>query len=253
MVSNLIQAGDKVELCLIKQMEQEQKTGIRVHIYQSRVADIYKDGGLELHMPMEEGRYILLPIGARLEMVFYAKSGLYRAQGLVEERYNSNNMHMLRASLKSRLYKYQQREYFWISCAYEVEYYDITASQALGASSRQLQALAAALKKKSGSKKGTAAAVNGAGLRFVTDVINKTDSYILLKIKDIMNENLMPAYILSSEAVPGRQDLFENRAEFIVRDPRIQDDMIRDLFDEGRKNSKERSSVEYEKKYFGSR
>lgn len=234
MVLNIIQAGDKVDICLVKQMEEEKKTGIRAHVYKSQVTDIYKNGGLELCMPMEENEYILLPIGVRLELFFYSKSGLYCGTGIVEERYKSNNMHMMRVSLKSRLYKYQRRECHWMSCAAEMEYFDITAAQALGASSRQQQELADALRKRAGQKRGSVTAMSGAGLRFVTDAANKKDCYILIKIQD----NLIPAYIFSSEALPDRQNLFENSAEFIIRDHRMQDDIVRYIFDEERKNRK---------------
>ena len=116
MIANIIQTGCKVDLCMMQQIEQERKTGVRAHIYKSQVTNIFADGGLELSMPMESGKLVLLPIGTRFEFVFYAQDGLYKGTGLVEERYKTNNIYLLRVSLKSPLRKFQRREYSRMAC-----------------------------------------------------------------------------------------------------------------------------------------
>ena len=53
MISNVIQPGNKVELCMSQQIEQERKTGLSAHIYKSQVTDIFGNDELELSMPSE--------------------------------------------------------------------------------------------------------------------------------------------------------------------------------------------------------
>ena len=40
MIANIIQPGNKVELCMTRQIEQERKTGLSAHIYKSQVTDV---------------------------------------------------------------------------------------------------------------------------------------------------------------------------------------------------------------------
>ena len=122
MIANIIQPGNKVDLCMMQQIEQERRTGVRAHIYKSQVVNIFADDELELSMPTEAGKMVMLPIGIRFEFVFYSQGGLYRGLGLVKERYKTNNMYMLRASLKSQLHKFQRREYFRMPCVIDMEY-----------------------------------------------------------------------------------------------------------------------------------
>lgn len=52
---------------------------------------------------------------------------------------------------------------------------------------------------------------------------------------------LIPAHILSSSVSKNKKEKFENRAEFIIRDRAIREEIIRYIFDEERKiRSKER-------------
>ena len=47
MIANIIHPGNKVDLCMMQQIEQERRTGVRAHIYKSQVANIFTDDELE--------------------------------------------------------------------------------------------------------------------------------------------------------------------------------------------------------------
>ncbi len=87
MISEIIKPGMEAEIRL------EQGSG---HIYKSRVTDIFENDELELAMPQENGKVIMLPIGVRHELVFYAKGCAYQGTGIISERYKANNQYMLR-------------------------------------------------------------------------------------------------------------------------------------------------------------
>lgn len=240
MVSKIIQVGNKVDLCMMQQIEQEKKTGVRAHIYKSQVTDIYADDEIELSMPTEAGKLVLLPIGIRFEFVFYSQGGLYRGIGLVKERYKTNNMYMLRVSLKSQLHKYQRREYYRMPCVINMAYYKITQQQALNIPIEQFPLFVELPEIGMNRKTGSIVDISGGGARFVTDVENKNDSYIIIEVRlhsiEDTKDYLIPAHILSSTASKTNKERFENRAEFILKDRKIREEIIRFIFDEERKN-----------------
>lgn len=249
MISNIIQLGNKVDLCMMQQIEQERKTGVRAHIYKSQVTDIFADDELELSMPTETGKLVMLPIGIRFEFVFYAQGGLYRGMGVVKERYKTNNMHMLRVSLKSQLHRYQRREYYRMPCVIPMAYYDITLGQALNLPIEKFPLFVEMPEIGMTRKEGSIVDISGGGARFVTSTINKADSYIMIEVRlhsaDDSKTYLIPTHVLSSEVSKTNQERFENRSEFIIRDRKIREEIIRYIFDEERKNrNKERSSDE---------
>ena len=91
--------------------------------------------------------------------------------------------------------------------------------------------------------------ISGGGVRFVTDTENHTDSYIMIEVRLKSEENaksyLIPAHILSSSVSKNKKDKYENRAEFVIRDRVIREEIIRYIFDEERKirnKERERSS-----------
>lgn len=79
MVSKMIDVGAKVDIRMVSQLERSTQIDENVKIYKSQVCDILENGELELLMPIEAGKLMLLSLGIRYEFVFYNKSGLYRA------------------------------------------------------------------------------------------------------------------------------------------------------------------------------
>ena len=68
--TDLIKPGDKIDIRLLQQVENEERTGDTVKVYKSQVLDINKRGNLEISMPTEGTKLILLPLDVRLEFVF---------------------------------------------------------------------------------------------------------------------------------------------------------------------------------------
>lgn len=249
MISNIIQPGNKVELCMTQQIEQERKSGLSAHIYKSQVTDIFGNDEMELSMPSEAGKLVMLPIGIRFELVFYGSNGLYRGLGIIQERYKKNNMHLLRVSLKSQLHKYQRREYYRMPCVIPMYYYDITLQHALNLPVESFQMFVDLPQIGMTRKDASIVDISGGGVRFVTDTENHTDSYIMIEVRLKSEENaksyLIPAHILSSSVSKNKKDKYENRAEFVIRDRVIREEIIRYIFDEERKirnKERERSS-----------
>ena len=116
MLSKLIKIGTKLELESIryaKDKEQENK------IYKSEVYDIISEERLEVTMPMESTKLILLPVDGEYDMTFYALNGtVYQCLGRVIDRYKSNNVYILVFELITNLRKFQLL--FLYSIAFEI-------------------------------------------------------------------------------------------------------------------------------------
>ena len=86
-------------------------------MYQSRVLQILSEDTLEISMPMEQTRLILLPVDSEYDMIFFEENSLYQCFARIIDRYKSNNVYVLVMELTSNLRKYQRREYYRFSCA----------------------------------------------------------------------------------------------------------------------------------------
>ena len=85
--TDLIKPGDKIDIRLLQQVENEERTGDTVKVYKSQVLDINKRGNLEISMPTEGTKLILLPLDVRLEFVFYSGGFLYKSIGQIVGTY----------------------------------------------------------------------------------------------------------------------------------------------------------------------
>ena len=86
MVSDILRPGNKVEIKAVQKIERQGSTGEVAHVYTSRIQEIHENGDIDISMPIEEGKYVLLHLGVRFEFVFYAEKNLYRAIGQVKEQ-----------------------------------------------------------------------------------------------------------------------------------------------------------------------
>ena len=115
-VSDIIRIGDKIDIRVLQEVEQAEKTDVTVKTYKSKVLDFCSNGNMEIAMPMEAGKLVLLQLGVRYELVFFSRESLYRTVGQVKERYKKDNIYMLEMELKSQPEKFQRREYFRYPC-----------------------------------------------------------------------------------------------------------------------------------------
>lgn len=99
-IAEIIQPGDKVDISFVQNVERAKKDQSMPKIYKSQVLDLKENGNLEISMPVERGKLVLLPLGIRMEFIFFSKGTLYRAVGQVRERYKRENVYMLENRIK---------------------------------------------------------------------------------------------------------------------------------------------------------
>ena len=123
-LSDVITPGDKIDIKMLHEANQEDNGGEIAKIYQSAVSDIFSDQELEISMPTSGGRMVLFQLERECSIVFYTKGGMYNCTAVVKKRYRKENLYLLRIVITSGLQKFQRREFFRIPYTTPLKYYD---------------------------------------------------------------------------------------------------------------------------------
>lgn len=239
--SDLIRLGDKVDIRLIQQVETQRSRETSAKIYKSQVLDVREDGIFEISMPIESGKLMLLPLNVRFEFVFYSINGMFRAIGMVSERYKKDNMYMLLVRLKTPLERFQRREFFRLPYSIEIDYYDLTKEQAQMNSSSEIYVQIGS--EEGGLKEHSCwlVDISGGGTRVRTENKLEQGKYVLLAMR-LTNPKIDKQYYIVGEILDsypvevGKERFFDSRIRFIIKDPKVQEEIIQFIFEEDRKS-----------------
>lgn len=244
MLSQYVLPGDKVEIQAVDHTSQAEELvedkiedkGKR-KVYQTKVSDIISEDQLELYMPMEKSKLILLPVNAEYDLYFYTQAGLYQCFASVKDRYKSNNQFVLLMELTSNLRKYQRREYYRLSCALEMESRALEEGEINALDKNNNYLLPGGPLKTS-----VIADISGGGIRFVGSYAYEPDSLIYcrynLVIDGVAKEYTLVARILTVKELENRPGVFEHRAQYVNIDTVEREEIIRFIFEEERNQRK---------------
>lgn len=243
MIEDIIKPGDRIDIKLIQQLEQSKnstKEQNRTRIYRSKVYDVKESGELQIAMPTENGKLILLPLGIRFEFVFYSNGGLYRGEGQVKERYKQDNLYILDVELQSRLMKFQRREFFRHQCTIDMSYFQLTPEEA------ELESAEIAFEKMRDEdfyekeRKGIIVDISGGGVRFTSTEELENNSYILIAVRlssgKVDKQYYLIGKIIACTKIENVSSRFENRVQFLLKDDKTREEIIKFIFEEERKN-----------------
>lgn len=240
MMTKLIRLGDKVDIRIVQQTAQVEKTGVSPHIYKSQVNDIADDGTLELTMPIENGRVVLLSLGIRYEFVFYTNTGLYHCIGQVKERYKQDNIYVMQIEIHSRLEKFQRREYYRYPCLLDTQFYQVTKEDVDTKTTEQIFDALRDDDFYEKQKKAVIMDLSGGGVKIAGEDKMEPDTYILMILR-LCNDRADKQYfilghVLETQRSEKRQGFYETRIQFIFREDRVREEIIQYIFEEERKN-----------------
>ena len=234
MIEKYVKAGQKVELSAVKRTNSKESGSERT--YSTKVYDIISEDRIELFMPMEQSKLILLPVDGEYEMFFYTESGLYECVGRVIDRYKSNNVYILLFEIETNLRKYQRREYYRYSCALDMDTRTLCDDEV---KEKDPQARDFHLVPGLPLKRSVIADISGGGLRFVADYKYDKDSLILcryhLMIKGNTRDYEIVCKILDVKEVPNKPGEYEHRVQYINVDNEDREEIIQFIFDEERR------------------
>lgn len=239
-VSDVIQPGDKVDIKLLQSDGEIQTAGNMSKVYKSKVLDLLANGNIEISMPLDGTKLILLPLGVRFEFVFYSKGALYCAIGQVIERYKKDNVFMLEIELKSSMEKFQRREYYRYSCAIDIIFYELTPEQAeLG----DVDAIYDKLREdilEVQKKDGVIVDLSGGGLRMNSPYELKEGVSVLLELC-LENKKVHKQYPLIGDVISchrlenTKERIFESRIKFEDATNKIREEIVQYIFEEERR------------------
>ena len=236
LLSKYIVPGCRVELQSIGHLREKTNSEERKS-YQCQVIDVLSEDRIEISMPSEKAKLVLLPIDGEYDLYFYPDNGLYQCYARVVDRYKNNNMYVLVLDLISNLRKHQRREYYRFSCALEMN-------------SRQLEEEEVALADKKEEiltpqlplKSSVIVDISGGGLRFVANYAYEVQSMILCKYHLLVNgenkEYNLVGKVLGVRELENRKGVFEHRVQYVNVDAAEREEIIKYIFDEERRTLK---------------
>lgn len=239
-VQSVIKPGDKIELRLLKDVQESEHTGEQAKAYVSHVYDVNERGNLEIAMPTNQGKLVVLPLSVRIEFVFYSNSAMYKSVGQIVERFKRDNAYILEVELKSRLAKVQRREFFRHECTIQFDFCELTEKQAqLGDSNLILKELQQDKQFKDKLHSGVILDISGGGMRFYSSKEVQPEGYIFAFIhlyNEAMNSKfcIVSSIISSTQKQNARGTAYDTRAKFLLKDSKIQEEIVQYVFEEER-------------------
>ena len=236
LLSKYVTPGCRVDLQAIDRLKEESKGGEHKS-YQSKVIDVLSEDRIEISMPMEKTKLILLPVDGEYDLYFYSDNGLYQCYARVVDRYKNNSLYVLVLDLISNLRKHQRREYYRFSCALEMNSRQLQEEEVALAGKRE-EALSPQLPLKSS----VIVDISGGGLRFVANYAYEAQSLILCKYHLLVGgenkEYNLVGKVLNVRELESRKGVFEHRVQYVNVNATEREEIIKYIFDEERKTLK---------------
>lgn len=237
MLSKYVTPGDRIDIIGIhKGYEKAEQNRVKKSekVYQSQVFDILSEDKLEVVMPMEKAKLVLLTTGSEYELSFYTKNGLYQCYARVTDRYKTNNIYLLVMELVSNLSKHQRREFYRLNCAMNVFLRNMTEEEEQAVKENRT-----AYDETIPMEKSIAVDISGGGLRCVGWKKYESDSHVyvrfLLNLQGKIKEYILAGVLLHVHEIEGRPGEYECRVKFENMKTKDREEIIRYIFDEERK------------------
>ena len=231
LLSKYVSPGGEVELRAIERgTGQDSDRQARSH--RSQVLSVMTEDRLEIAMPFENNKLILLPVDGEYDMYFYGDNVVYQCNARVVDRYRHNGQYVLVMDLTSNLRNYQRREYYRFSCALEMDSRPLEEEEITVAKQEELLP-------KLPLKSSVIVDISGGGLRFVAYYAYEVDSLILckyhLQIDGQDKEYRLIGKVLAVNELESNPGIFDHRVQYVHVEPQDREEIIKYIFDEARK------------------
>ncbi len=240
MLTDYISPGNRVELKATGKIWMDDDVRTK-HIYMSKIMDVTSDDRIEVLMPFERGKLVLLPVDGEYSLCFYSTRGLFQCFAKIVDRYRSDNMYILVMDLTSELSKLQRREYYRFSCALELKS-RLCSKEELEAFEKNRKYL---VEPGTNLQKSVVVDISGGGLRFVANFRYEEGSTIYCAYSlpgNVGNKEYdMICNVLKVQELEARPGLFEHRIQYIYIDETSREDIIHFIFEEERKIRKKQT------------
>lgn len=110
-----LEAGQKIEMRHVPHHSLRSDEPPKVHI--SQIYEVPDEGTIEVMMPIEHCKLVLLPLKATYTLIVYTRIGVYQCDARVTAQYKKGKVYLLSMELISEIKKYQRREYYRYNCS----------------------------------------------------------------------------------------------------------------------------------------
>lgn len=231
MLEKYVKVGDKVELRPAQRVGLNDEEHQEQKIYLSKVNQILSEDKLEILMPIEQSRIILLPRNISMTLVIYTSNGLYQCEVKASERYKSGNIFLQVLELTSAIKKYQRREFYRYNCAVPV------FSRSLSDEEKENMIWDDTV----AGMEGTSFDIGGGGVRFRVDQSFEPKEMILcilhLEIKGNVRDIQTLSKVLSVKPIKN-SDSYEIRVQFERITHKDRELIIQYIFEDERRRRK---------------
>ena len=234
LLSKFISPGAKIELEALDHVILSDGTEQR-KVYESKVVDILDEDRLEILMPMEQTKLVLLPVKGEYHLHFFTSKGLFQCDARVAARYKNGALYLLEMEMMSDLQKYQRREFYRYTCTLDMKVRELTPDEKRDVSSGKFFIPEEDVR----ADRATIVDISGGGMRFVTTIPFEPGAlafydFILRKQGGPKHMELI-GEILSCRQLETNRGQYEHRVRFVHIQHNQREDIIRYIFEEERK------------------
>ncbi|MGN0435170.1 MAG: flagellar brake protein [Wujia sp.] len=223
--------GNKIELVLLEQVI---KNDPNKKVLVSKIYDFLPNNMLQIAMPIYEGRIIPLEVGEKYSTCFYTNKGLMQCNVVITSRYKKGNLFFLEVLMVGGLNKVQRRAFYRYGCHIDSKVRLVSDNEFTTGVPDELSIPESELDWQTA----VMLDISGGGARIAQ--LQHLERNEVIKIKfsvyvldDLLHFNLF-ARILASNRMANRNDLYEQRLEFMKISQEDRDKIIRFIFESER-------------------
>lgn len=235
MLSKYIVPGDRVELTALERGRANKTTEEEKKKYASKVNDVLSDERLEIIMPMEKTKIILLPVDGEYEICFYAKNSVFVCKARVVDRYKADGFYLLLFELISDLRKNQRREFYRFNCIIKMKNRALSEEE-----SERLQSGVYEIDMSVPLNESVIVDISGGGMRFISEEKYEEGTYMYVDyalFNGAMDKNYeLIGKVLTAKEIENKRGQFEYRLQYVNISNKEREEIIRYIFEEERKN-----------------
>lgn len=242
MIEQYVHLGQRVELESVTRIITDGEPQQLKKVYSSKVFDILSDERLEILMPYEQRKLVLLPVDSEYTMYFYVDNGIFECTARIVDRYKTSNTFILVVELLTPLRKYQRREYYRYNCVLELQTREISEEERTFLDSPIMEFI-----QELPLEKSVIVDISGGGLRFISRQRYKEGTLLYCKYNLPGNEEKkmyeIAGRVLHVVPLEKRPGYFEHRIQYHNIDNRKREEIIRYIFEQERRNRKKEKGL----------
>lgn len=242
MIEQYVHLGQRVELESVTRIITDGEPQQLKKVYSSKVFDILSDERLEILMPYEQRKLVLLPVDSEYTMYFYVDNGIFECTARIVDRYKTSNTFILVVELLTPLRKYQRREYYRYNCVLELQTREISEEERTFLDSPIMEFI-----QELPLEKSVIVDISGGGLRFISRQRYKEGTLLYCKYNLPDNEEQkmyeIAGRVLHVVPLEKRPGYFEHRIQYHNIDNRKREEIIRYIFEQERRNRKKEKGL----------